>query len=642
MANYFFNTLLAWVGTFAIVAVVELYLGKHLIYSGVPTLKRKIVSKLCFALFFPLALLAARQIGFNGLDIARDLRALPLSLGESVSNAFGTYVMAINGDIPIYATLGLVIAIAWVTLSGRLYGAISNGYIRFAVKVVTTGGLYLLYAAVNYLYYLKPRTELLEGVEVIKDIDDARRSLENKTKNVASEGIQIAPGAYLTKRQECQHLLVVGTTGSGKTQLFMYWLRQIMERGDRVFIYDEKGDYSSLLGGREDVAIVSPFYEGSFAWDIAADFNSELAANEFVNALVPTDKSKDPTWEKAARKLVKGVFLSLYGEHGSDWGFKEFGEVLESKERQIAAVEKYYPSGLKGIGDINSKTTISVFLSQGDAEEKIRLLGKAWGKNHPKMSLIDWIEDEDGPKKIVIMAGKEKYGSLSDFVTTKMIDILISHVCSMTDSSSRSIWLLNDEMGDQPKLSKLAKGLAKGRSKGLRIAGAIQSFAQMDDKYGKELSTAIFGNFNNLMIGRIKTTNDASRAAKELGGTNWVAKTSVSHREDKSNLSQSVSESTQAALLDTDISSLPEASLVGGAHFWLRFGDLPVCRTKIPVVPVAHIFTRIDKAWVSERLTARYAEPNKEADQSDGELVTKAVNAELEALCAEVAGINLN
>ncbi|MGE0383536.1 MAG: conjugative transfer system coupling protein TraD [Gammaproteobacteria bacterium] len=118
------------------------------------------------------------------------------------------------------------------------------------------------------------------------------------------------------------HLLVVGTTGAGKTRLFDTLLAQAALRGEAVIIIDPKGDRElrdtarricDRMGQRDRFVYFHPaFPESSVRLDPLHNFNrsSEIASR--VAALIPSEAGSDPFkafGQMALDVIVQGLLL---------------------------------------------------------------------------------------------------------------------------------------------------------------------------------------------------------------------------------------------------------------------------------------------------------------------------------------------
>ena len=118
------------------------------------------------------------------------------------------------------------------------------------------------------------------------------------------------------------HMLVVGTTGAGKTRLFDLLIAQAVLRGEAVLIIDPKGDRElrdnarracALAGRPEKFAAFHPaFPEQSCRIDPMATFGRHTELASRVAALVPSETGADPFkafGQMAMSHIIAGLLL---------------------------------------------------------------------------------------------------------------------------------------------------------------------------------------------------------------------------------------------------------------------------------------------------------------------------------------------
>ncbi len=102
-------------------------------------------------------------------------------------------------------------------------------------------------------------------------------------------------GSYrLPAEAATEHFLFVGSTGSGKSVLIKMLMNSAFKEqaadGTRAVVYDAKQDilpFLSHLVPQERIQILHPFDTRGWAWDIAKDVTSLLAARQIASILVP-------------------------------------------------------------------------------------------------------------------------------------------------------------------------------------------------------------------------------------------------------------------------------------------------------------------------------------------------------------------
>src|SRR5579871_2776059 len=128
--------------------------------------------------------------------------------------------------------------------------------------------------------------------------------------SVAGDG----PGLRLW---EALHILLLGATGSGKTQILRALVTQIITgREGQVLIIDRKGDFTAWLAGRDDVAILAPWDRRTRSWAVGIDIADALGAAALAERLLPLDtQTNDRYWVDTPRNMIRAAIRILQALH---------------------------------------------------------------------------------------------------------------------------------------------------------------------------------------------------------------------------------------------------------------------------------------------------------------------------------------
>lgn len=72
----------------------------------------------------------------------------------------------------------------------------------------------------------------------------------------------------LVKDSETKHMLICGTTGSGKTNALRQLMKQIQKRGDRAIVVDTTGDFVGKFFREEKDILFNPYDARSERWHL--------------------------------------------------------------------------------------------------------------------------------------------------------------------------------------------------------------------------------------------------------------------------------------------------------------------------------------------------------------------------------------
>jgi len=97
-------------------------------------------------------------------------------------------------------------------------------------------------------------SQLLSGKEAL--LEARRRSLSKKEQEDELHALSLHPDWTVSKKLLARHMFIYGSVGMGKSVILKHLLEQVVRLDKKAFIYDIKGDFTSIF---EWPAIVCPF-----------------------------------------------------------------------------------------------------------------------------------------------------------------------------------------------------------------------------------------------------------------------------------------------------------------------------------------------------------------------------------------------
>ncbi|WP_453888750.1 conjugative transfer system coupling protein TraD [Thiorhodovibrio frisius] len=359
------------------------------------------------------------------------------------------------------------------------------------------------------------------------------------------------------------HLLVVGTTGAGKTRLFDLLVTQAVLRGEAVLIIDPKGDRElrdnarracALAGRPESFSAFHPAYpEHSCRIDPMATFGRHTELASRIAALVPSETGADPFkafGQMAMSHIIAGLLLVAerpnllklrhYLEGGVDALVERalvtyctqadrrfdadaiLSKARDGQGRVMALIRHYrqrvasqYPSsvidGLVNMHEhervhfskmVASLMPVLVMLTSGELGPLLSPDPDSDRDSRSLMRMTDLINDRS-----VAYIGLD---SLSDGMVGSAIgSLLIAELTSMAGDrynygvKNHSVSVFIDEAAEVMN-DPFVQLLNKGRGAGLRVTVATQSFADFAARTGsRDKATQVLANLNNLIALRV-------------------------------------------------------------------------------------------------------------------------------------------
>ena len=454
-----------------------------------------------------------------------------------------------------------------LALEGHFYGL--NPFPAFAPsRIAATLVLYFIFLAGIFMSVSSYFFERESGIGFSTEKSDKGYSRWCKEKEM-KQGYGMAmihPGEDLTKAAGVPlilkdnevwvdngeyHSLVIGATGSGKTQTVIFpTVNVLAKKRESMIITDPKGEIyektSNMLREKGYNVLILNFrdpQQGN-AWnplslpyriyksgnqDKAIELLDDLAAN-----ILYEEKSgnADPFWEKTSADYFSGLALGMFEDTTEDKvnlntislmttvGEEKFGggtyikSYFETKDPSSAAYTN--ASGTIMAPNETKGSIISVF------KQKIKLFASRENLSE-MLSYSDFDLKTIGEKPtalfIVIQDEKKTYHSLVTILLKQCYETLISVAQENGGKLPVRTNFLLDEFANMPPLKDITTMITAARSRQVRFTMIIQNFAQLDQVYGKENAETIKGNCGNiiyLITTELKALEEISKMCGEV------------------------------------------------------------------------------------------------------------------------------
>lgn len=327
-------------------------------------------------------------------------------------------------------------------------------------------------------------------------------------------GINLHLNIRLPLKRELGNVLVLGMQGSGKSVVIKNLLAQIVIRGDRALIYDQKREYIPLFFN-DRTTIISPTDARGTAWDIASDAcNDEMALLIAASFIRPT---KEPIWSNGARLIFAGC-ISALNKTQTKWGWVELASMLTLPADTLKeTLLQHFPRAASLISSGESKTTDSFISTILSEVGWIFSLAEAWPQAYQDgFSITKWLKQDEN--KTLIIPYDQRFSTTCDSLCIALLNLMIANTLDLPDSDKRRVWFVVDELGNLPKCESLESWLSLGRSKGARTLAGAQNISQLQSVYDHLPAETLLGLFNNVIaLKQGSSGNSANTVSKALG-----------------------------------------------------------------------------------------------------------------------------
>lgn len=357
------------------------------------------------------------------------------------------------------------------------------------------------------------------------------------------------------------HNLVIGSTGSGKTQTIVKPMVNLLaKKGESMIITDPKGEiykYSAnylkskgykiiVLNFREPLRgnswnpLTLPFkYYRSGNQDKAIELLDDVALNILYD---PSNKSESDFWEKSSADYFSGLALGLFKDAKEEEvnlnSINAMSTVGEERYATSNYIKEYFT--MKGETSNEYIFASSVINAPTDTKggqlstfrQKIRKFSTGEALSEMlSYSDFDMRTIGDGKTAIFMIIHDEKktYHSLMTIFIKQCYETLIDAAQENGGKLPVRTNFILDEFANMPPLKDVDAMVSAARSRDIRFTFIIQNFAQLNDVYGDNVAEIIKGNCGNIvylistemkaleeiskMCGEVKVTDDKDKNA---------------------------------------------------------------------------------------------------------------------------------
>lgn len=326
------------------------------------------------------------------------------------------------------------------------------------------------------------------------------------------------------------HTLIVGDTNSMKTLKFVLPLIYTCSMaGESMVIVDPKGELARKAEGflkrsGYETAIVNLRYpqkspdtwnpmdivSKSYAQGHDGRQNAILQLNDLLNNLFfsRSTHSKDEYWIEAAGQVALGLCqLILYLDDEElnmknllRWRFEKMRDGTLKKIYKTLSEDSEIYQNLAVYMDLKAESTQSCILSTFD--QLIRIF-KSSPALTEMLSNTTFDIDAIGEKKVAVFMVVPDEKTTLHFLATLFISQCYSSLLEAAEKYNgtlpRRVNFILEEFCNLPKLNDILSMITAARSRNIRIHMVIQSYSQLIDKYGSNISKAILDNCGNLV-----------------------------------------------------------------------------------------------------------------------------------------------
>ena len=290
---------------------------------------------------------------------------------------------------------------------------------------------------------------------------------------------------------------------------------------------------------------------------------------DVVSTICPKSQANDPTWEEGAKDFLYGVTLAMLedsanpelGMTRAKFNFYNLYRIAMFKDpdpdNPFETLKKYLLQGRdEAKSEVPQLTANVVNTSPNTAKSYFSVLsGKVSFMQDVGISYLtsesdlDFSTFTDKPTVlyIVIPDDKEERYGLANICISQLYKRLVDKTNTLASKKlPRHVYFILDEFGNLPPIPKFDSMITVSRSRNILYELAIQSYTQLETKYGKEAAETIKGNCNAQIFIGTDDQNTREDFSKRCGEVQLIyEETSESKSKGEKQDQSSTSKSTQ-------------------------------------------------------------------------------------------------
>ncbi|HVN90987.1 MAG TPA: type IV secretion system DNA-binding domain-containing protein [Candidatus Binataceae bacterium] len=313
--------------------------------------------------------------------------------------------------------------------------------------------------------------------------------------------------------KECEHFLITGSPGAGKSTLMRHMLHQIQARGQSAVVIDPDCEFVQEFydEGRGDV-VLNPLDERCPFWSPWLEFRDATFAMdaEAMAASLIRNQARTPTEEffrESSRTLLEGIF-QVVKERRDARVITEFLALSRSAIQKELTGTRAYPlidpgAHEQGSGILaTAANAVKPFYHLPLPEQATR-----------QWSARMWAEQRKG---WIFLSSSEDARAAIQKLQGVWLDSLVRWLMS-SEIGSDQVWIMADEFPALEYQPQVEKVVTRGRKRGISVVMGFQNVSQLRSIYGRDGAITLTSSPSTKIIMRSDEAETARWASELLG-----------------------------------------------------------------------------------------------------------------------------
>lgn len=300
-------------------------------------------------------------------------------------------------------------------------------------------------------------------------------------------------GMYLPKGSETTHMLALGSTGTGKTNLIHTFGSQIRNHTQSAIVIDPTGEMIDKHYKKGDI-IFNIGDKRTFSWDLNAEFNTPGTLGTFCTAVCSWGREKHTAsfWGESAHIVLEAIIKHVMSQ--PDPTLSKVYDFLRTSDRE-RLLDILKDTGARHLLEEKSpETSHNIIINLTTCINWLKHIDFTKPDTF-SINAFCYEADQNPTGKWLFVSFPQDTRHIFKTLSSVILSLFISAIKNLKPNLDRRIYLTMDELASFGNLKEIGTASAELRKYGGCILAATQGIDQLIDIYGPSSTKTILNQF---------------------------------------------------------------------------------------------------------------------------------------------------
>lgn len=292
--------------------------------------------------------------------------------------------------------------------------------------------------------------------------------------NSRLQWLPFGPSYRIPKRLEASHILMMGDTGSGKSNAIRQLLRQVRKRGETAIVYDPAMDFvSEFYSPARGDLILNPLDQRCPYWSLGEEIDRDETATTIAAAFLPEKEYEKEFFTDGPRRILAHLLKQQ----------PQPRDILKMMADPSWMEAKVKGTPLAALLDAGAPAQrAGVLASLNMVADSFELLPE-WEHTRPTFATAKWYTTR---KRWVFLTSTPAYRAKILPLHSVWLDLFILRMMGYCeDLMAKPVWFVLDELASLNKLPQLHTAVTENRKYGNPVCWVFRDAASLKNAMGK-------------------------------------------------------------------------------------------------------------------------------------------------------------